>query len=253
MEIQEIMIDDRKILKFYAEAERELKYNNRFQNLKLNKIVDFLNYSEANRRFIKKETIYFRARIYDKLFTEERGAWDEADTFKGYDKDNSFVNTNFDLVSDGRCNPRWIPYLYVSESVKCCIQEVRPTIGSYVSVASIKVNRALKVLDLSTGTMALMKNDYDDIVEGIPNGCLCQHLNSMFSTPYKFESDYLVTQYLSEKIKNSGYDGVMYESSVYNGKDNINLVIFNYSKCEAIDSKLYKIKGFNIEFESDTY
>lgn len=252
MKIQEITIDERKILEFYAEAEHELKYTNRFQNLKLDKIVDFLICAEANRRFIKKDATYFRARIYDELYAEEIGSCDESDEFKGYDKDNSFVNTNYDSVNEGRCNPRWISCLYVSESVKCCIQEVRPAIGAYVSVASIKVNRVLKVLDLSTATIALMKDNYDDIVEGIPNGYLCQYLNFLFSTPYKFESDYLVTQYLSEKIKNRGYDGVMYKSSVYSGKDNINLAVFNYAKCEAIDSKLYKIKGFDIEFESAT-
>jgi hypothetical protein len=238
-----------KIVEFFAEAEIELRHKNRFQNKKLDRITDFLAGSEANKRFIQMGSIYYRARCYDEWDAEQKYFSNDSITFKGYDKDNSFVNKNFDLVKDGRCNPCWIPYLYVSESISCCIHEIRPVIGSYVSVASIKINASLNILDLSTSTIAQMNDDFEDIVEGVPNGCLCQYLNRLFSYPYKSDGDYLITQYISERIKNNGYDGIAYRSSVYDGENNINLVVFNYDKCEAIDSDLYRIKSFKIEFE----
>ena len=57
---------------------------------------------------------------------------------------------------------------------------------------------------------------------------------------------YLYTQAISAFIKSRGYDGIMYSScQVING---INYAIFNYDKCEAISSDLYKINTILIGF-----
>lgn len=53
-------------------------------------------------------------------------------------------------------------------------------------------------------------------------------------------------QYISEYIKLKGFDGVMYTSAFSRNilpqiKSYKNIAIFNYSNCEAINSKLYMI------------
>lgn len=124
---------------------------------------------EVNRIYLRRGTFLYRARIYE----EVDGALkyqDKSNTkFKGYDE-----------------------------------------INSYVSVASIEVCERLKILDLSTDTIWLAKRDEkkESIIPGIENGFMCLYLHELFKRPYQYKFDYLVTQYIAEKIKNNGFDGI---------------------------------------------
>lgn len=250
MKIEKVVVDVSKIYQFFEDVKKEIKYENRFKNEKLDQIVEFLIRGEVNQKYLKKGSTYYRARIYTDVDAEERYLSNEKSIYQGYDKDNSFVNTNREFVLDGRCNPQWISYLYMSDSIKCCIHEIRPVIDSYISVATICVNQSIKVLDLSNETIALMKKDNSkDILSGVPNAALAQYLSGLFSTPYQINGDYLITQYIAEKVKGH-CDGIAYRSSIYEGEKNTNYVIFNYDKCEATGSKLYKIRSIQIEYES---
>lgn len=246
-----IEVDESKIYCFFEQIQDEIKYKNRFQNEKLDEIVDYLLHSKSNISFIRKGTTLYRARIYKEHNCREKFLSNTEGAFRGYDKENSFVNKNFDSVFEGRCNPKWIPYLYVSKSEKCCIHEVRPRINDYVNVAKIKILSSLKIINLSCSASWYEKNDFKEIIPNIPNTVLFIFLGNLFSTPYQNENDYLITQYISEKIKNLGYDGIAYKSSVYNGKNDVNLVIFNYNKCDAISSELYKITALDIKYQKN--
>ena len=56
-----------------------------------------------------------------------------------------------DRAREGRANSKGIPILYLATSVKTAISEVRPWIGSEISVAQFKISRELKAIDLSIG------------------------------------------------------------------------------------------------------
>ncbi len=73
-----------------------------------------------------------------------------------------------------------------------------------------------------------------------------------FSRPnYKDEFEYLPTQYLCEYIRELGYDGIRFCSSVKKG--GINVVIFDTeAKTKPYivsNSKVVKVKDINVEFE----
>ena len=249
MKIQTVNVDVKKIQEFFNDAEYELKYENRFNNEKLNKIVEYMFLAEANKTITKKDTILYRARIYNESDAEYRYNNSSDNHFKGYNEIDSYVNLNKSVIVDGRCNPAGIIYLYASESVPCCIHEIRPSVGAYVSVASVKVCERLKILNLSTATIGIMKNTDDNILPDIDNGFLCQYLYELFKRPYQYKNDYLITQYVSEKLKIYGFDGIKYTSSLYSGEMNTNYAIFSYMKCRAIDSRLYKIVENQIMYE----
>ena len=156
---------------------------------------------------------------------------------------------NLDKIIDGRCNPYGIPYLYVSNSQQCCIHEVRPIVEEYVSVSEVEVFDNLKILDLSTDAIYLMKPENEEKFSKLPTAVFCQYLHKLFKRPYQQRCDYLVTQYVAEKIKNYGYDGISYTSSLYKGERNQNYVIFSYEKCKPINSKLVKIIGNEVLYE----
>ncbi|MBP0723929.1 RES family NAD+ phosphorylase [Bacillus sp. RG28] len=53
------------------------------------------------------------------------------------------------------------------------------------------------------------------------------------------KKDYLPTQYIAEYIKLLGFEGIRFNSSLYNIGNN--LTIFNYQSCEPISSKIYEV------------
>ena len=120
---------------FFDEAAEELKRQNRFSNEKLDNVVHMLIYNDANAKKIRAGTVWNRARKYRKHDAEYRFINCAREQFQGYDKNGSFVNLN--ASNGGRCNPQYIPCLYVSESPTCCISELDPQIGDYMSVARI--------------------------------------------------------------------------------------------------------------------
>lgn len=244
--------NEQKIYKFFDEAERELISQNRFSNKKLDSIVDYLISCRINEGHLLTNEMLYRARIYDEYDAEEKYKDNSDKTFKGYDERNSYVNLSNNVV-DGRCNPFGISYLYASSSRDCCIHEIRPSIGSYVNVASIQVCRGMKIFALSINAIGgFNASQYKkEIIPGINNGVTCLYLIDLFKRPYQYRRDYLITQYISEKLKNNGFDGISYLSSLYKGEKNTNYVIFSYEKCRPIDSKLYKITGNQITYESN--
>lgn len=137
-----------------------------------------------------------------------------------------------------RANYRYIPYLYCTSTPYLSIVEVRPRLGMKVSVATIMVNENLRLLDFSM--QGYSKNK--------PSGTkqnLMGKLSQLYSTPIVEDDDtldYIPTQYIAEFVKNMGYDGIAFKSSLYDDKNELNIVIFNYDKCEAVESVVYTVE-----------
>lgn len=55
-----------------------------------------------------------------------------------------------DCACEGRVNPKGIPCLYCSTDRDTAMAEIRPWIGSYVSVAQVVMLRELSVVDCSS-------------------------------------------------------------------------------------------------------
>jgi hypothetical protein len=52
-----------------------------------------------------------------------------------------------EFVGDGRVNPRGIPCLYLASTKEAAMAEVRPWVGSYISLAQFKIMRDVVVVD----------------------------------------------------------------------------------------------------------
>lgn len=56
-----------------------------------------------------------------------------------------------DRAREGRANPTGIPVLYVGNTIETAISEVRPWVDAEISVATCRLLRPLRTLDLSLG------------------------------------------------------------------------------------------------------
>lgn len=160
---------------------------------------------------------------------------DCANPFFGFGKDGSFVAPS-EYTKDMRANYRYIPYLYCATRPYLSVVEVRPRLGARVSVARIRVNERLRLLDFS--------------LQNYPKGMkpvkinLFHALSQLYSKPVTEDDDtldYIPTQYIAEFVKRIGYDGIVFKSSLYNDENIINVVIFNFDKCEAVGSVVYDV------------
>ena len=159
--------------------------------------------------------------------------------FKGYDRKQSGPPPK-EKTPAGRANPECIRYLYLCEDEQTPVYEVNPTIGQEVSVAILKTKKPLKIYDLTLNLPDKHKNpDYD-------TPSLYDAIGQNFSVPNTGEAiQYLPTQYISEEIKNLGFDGLRFNSSLRQG--GINVVLFDPENCSIQSSDIVKVESIEIK------
>ena len=141
-----------------------------------------------------------------------------------------------DRATAGRANPAGISYLYLCDSIKTAIMEVRPMIGQEVSVATIEMMEDVKIFDFC-------RTDINFVNGG--DSLHYSFISRAFSEPYTGkENDYYPTQYLCEFIKELGFDGIRYYSSLDNSAKDI--VLFDTKVVSASGSKKYKVKNSKV-------
>ena len=163
-------------------------------------------------------------------FKKEYSKW-QAKAFKGYSADESNKPPN-DKAAEGRVNPEFISYLYLSEDPLTCVYEVRPAIGQNVSVATFEIKKDLRIYDFAYSFPNDFKNEKQlDIA-------LFDYISKQFSLPYQNKPlQYLPTQYLGEVIKNSGFDGLRFQSSLH--QNGYNIVLFDNAICRITRRALF--------------
>lgn len=92
----------------------------------------------------------------------------------------------------------------------------------------------------------------DDLEEELLNHDLVREFSKSLSTPVNSDYDdidYIPTQYLTEYIKNLGYYGIKFKSSLSDGE---NITLFSENQVEITDICLYKAEDINYEFSKIT-
>jgi len=129
-----------------------------------------------------------------------------------------------DQSTNGRANPIGIPYLYLASDVETAIAEIRPPVGQKVAVAFFRKKDSLgraKIIDLCNPRKSTSPFEQSDNIVSLRYELdFLSHLSDELSMPVLPDTaslDYLPSQYICEFIKNIGYSGVKYRSSVGKG------------------------------------
>lgn len=242
--------DARKL--WYAFKE-DIFYKDRF--FIKHQLLDILSkYMSENVIEVPAGRIFFRARIIDDSCINDHMVYkcfgapederldikyhSKSNPFKGLTKEASFIPPKEVKVSEGRANPKYVRYLYVSESPATTLFEVRPFIFDAVNIAQIRVNCPLKVANIAVDLE--LAGNKDATTEMYVMGMI----QRAFSKPTNNPDDYIPSQVIAEYIKSLGYDGIRYNSSLHSG--GVNLTIFNHEVCEAISSQDFRIENIKI-------
>lgn len=150
-------------------------------------------------------------------------------------------------ASEGRANPKGIPYLYLSTDMNTAMAEVRPWIGSYISLAQFKLLKNVRLINCTSedkGTMIYFKEPAPEKREI----AVWKDIDNAFSMPVtsnETTADYVPTQIIAELFKNNGFDGIAYRSSL--GEEH-NITLFDLDAADLINCTLYEAKKVSFDF-----
>jgi hypothetical protein len=217
----------------WEKFKENIKYKNRFFLDK--ELDDILNTLFAALAISSKDILFwFRARIQetDPIPLNKMGAPPK------------------NISTHGRANPVGIPYLYLASSCETAISEIRPHTGQLVCVAIFCIFETLTLIDLRNpkSTASPFMDNADDRLIVRNNIPFMAYLGNELARPVlpNFAAiEYIPSQYLCEFIKQLGYDGVIYNSSVGDG---FNLALFDEKNSIAKSVSQYEILKATLNF-----
>ncbi|HHF2974472.1 TPA: RES family NAD+ phosphorylase [Vibrio diabolicus] len=149
-------------------------------------------------------------------------------------------------AGNGRLNPKGISYLYAARKVETAIAETRPWKGANISIASISPKRKLKLVNLTKVCKAKNLQSFkgQDVVDGVNSFISEAARMKFFSSPAHpdDEHSYIVSQYIVDMFRNEGFDGVLYESVLY--EEGQNICIFDATQVSFSSTvEVHTVKG----------
>jgi len=150
-----------------------------------------------------------------------------------------------DRATEGRVNAKGIPCLYLSTERKTAMSEVRPWIGSYLSVAQFRILRNLRMVDCS-GEVSWELGAASNPRKW--EGVVWSGINRAFSEPVSPSdnvADYAPTQVLAEAFRVGGYDGIMYRSRLGRG---VNVAVFDPTSARVVNRFLFDVSTVQFGF-----
>jgi RES domain len=223
-------------LREWENLREELMHHNRFfpaKNIDLNRLEDLLE--TLTLPFDEVPGLWYRARIQTgdaPFILSEMGAPPKRN------------------ASHGRANPAGIPYLYLGSTLATAISEIRPHTGEVVCVADFRANNHLQLIDLRNPRKMVspfLLVDAEDIGKMRSDLPFLERLGDELTRPVVPQSaaiDYTPSQYLCEFIKDCGYKGVIYRSSV---SDGMNLALFDPALAASGAVKQYRVTRVTVE------
>jgi len=153
------------------------------------------------------------------------------------------------LASHGRANPAGIPYLYLGSKPETATAEIRPHTGEVACVANFIIPeiRAVDLRNPRKFVSPFILTDADEIGQLRADLPFLERLGDELTRPVLPQGaaiDYIPSQYLCEFIKKSGFDGVVYRSSV---SDGINLALFDPNIASVRSVLLYNVARVTVD------
>lgn len=154
-----------------------------------------------------------------------------------------------DRAHEGRINPKGIPCLYVSTSREVAMSEVRPWIGSVLSLARFRTSRDVTVVDCSIFHGTTQDNPAPASPDPMEQAVWAS-IDRAFSRPVTRSdntAEYAATQLLAEVFKRQGFDGVLYKSAL--ATDGYNVALFDLKCAEQFESSLFQVEHARFTFK----
>lgn len=150
---------------------------------------------------------------------------------------------------EGRANPKGIPCVYVATSLDTAAAEVRPWIGSLVSVGQFELQRALRLVNLTVGEGGRLVIYFREPPPEQRAAAVWSDIDRAFSRPVSVcdtTADYAPTQVIAELFRNAGIDGIAYRSALGGG---LNAALFDRDALRLRACMILEAASLNFVFK----
>lgn len=152
-----------------------------------------------------------------------------------------------DKAFEGRVNPKGISCLYLATSEYVAMSEVRPWIGTTLSLARFRTVRALRIVDCSL--FHTLTETAPDSHSANSDEHVWRDIDQAFAQPL-LRSDntafYAPTQLIAEFFRLEGFEGIIYGSAF--SETGRNMALFDINAAEQVDANLFEVTGANFNF-----
>ncbi len=237
----------------YRRFEQTVKHKTRyFHDQQVRTFLDtVLETSQYRKESIKEFSVLFRAQRGYTWRKDNEGEPEEMEVPAAFPPERMKPLAEF--AGDGRVNPKGIPYLYLASSLDTAIAEVRPWVGSYISLAQFVIRRELVVVDCSRDQRKfpfwLVNGEPKEMPPQEREAAVWGDISYGFSrpvTPDEPVTEYVPTQVLAEAFHSHGYDGIVYRSLLADG---YNIALFDCGTAEVLNCGLYETRSMSFKSE----
>ncbi|HEX8213316.1 MAG TPA: RES family NAD+ phosphorylase [Longimicrobium sp.] len=151
-----------------------------------------------------------------------------------------------DRASEGRVNPRGIPYLYTATHAVTAGAEVRPWIGAYITIAQLKTARDLTLVNCTSDDRRDMIY-FSEPPEAEREIEVWRDIDRAFARPVErdeYSAEYAPTQVIAEMFREHGLDGIAYRSSLGEGH---NIAFFDLGAADVINYTVHEVRGIQFD------
>ncbi|MGH9438449.1 MAG: RES family NAD+ phosphorylase [Terriglobia bacterium] len=241
-------------------------------------LQELVSLLQSSNRFIKlkTDTILWRAQLEGTPYQPPENAWVKNDgteiPLEGI-KDfrcRAFLKPHDcqrmkpfpDKATEGRVNPKGIPCLYTATNPRTALSEMKPKIGSYLTLAEFSTGEELRIVDFACNPTQLADAE-DGPTDEEMDSLIWEGIGDAFSEPVTNSddiADYASTQIVAELFRRTGYDGIRYKSKCIGfesleplgsperlkasqevkTQDGQNIALFNPKSATFMGSRLYK-------------
>jgi len=230
-----------------VKRETRYVYNSELQDF----LAAVVETSQKRKNSIEKSTILWRAQRGYSLRTQNPGTDEEFEAPDAFDPERMVPKPEF--IGDGRVNPKGIPCLYLASTKEAAMAEVRPWVGSYISLAQFKTLRDVMVVDCTKDKRLFPKWLLHKTPHEVPadrrEEIAWGEIGYAFSRPVTLDelvTEYMPTQILAEAFRAHGFDGIVYRSLLADG---LNVALFDYTTAELINCGLYETNSVQFKFD----
>lgn len=205
---------------------------------------------------LKQGELWYRARRY----VEDHGKYPIREGNKKIGgifpaSKREIISPPMNLASDGRANPRQFPMLYLAKDKETAMAETRPFMYESLTVATFTIDVDLKIVDLSNSQFREIdeafypKERKGEITQLDIEKYIWKEIGQDYSTPTDpsdSSGKYVSTQYLAGAFMRSGFDGIIYSSSLR--EDGVNLVLFDPGAANPREGQVFHTRSIEYSF-----
>lgn len=129
------------------------------------------------------------------------------------------------------------------------MSEVRPWLGSMISLGYFQIQRDLSLVDCTRNSTQTQKFYFTAPERELWDDIVWSDIDRAFTTPVTRvddSGDYVATQILVELFRDQGFDGIAYGSAF--GERSTNLALFDLSCAELHSCQLHEVSSVKMNF-----